>query len=349
MDVTKLKTVYIQNLETLANLPANTKMWVDKETGKMHYDYRWVQWARRWRTGDSKVDLFEPLKQIYQQVKKDLEGGIWDASVCYTNAIENAYPALKQTYPNFEELFAKMKENYDEIANIKDPYHYLYADIDWENAWVCGGHALRCFSDGNWKVGDLDVFHVGLTNEEFAQRVQKFRAKYPGTVTKNQTKKIVDLSVPYHDNNGKTKYLIVSFIQSPADVDIKDVLDSFDLDICRIGFKPKEDCVGYEYIKSARFNQQAAFKETTAMQTTFLMPSSKRHTKIRQRQLKYTSRGFKVHLVHDETCVKHIKPSLIKWWGYYIKSLDQTKAKAKTRVVLRPRKVLKKKKSCKKY
>lgn len=92
------------NFALLRQLPAFTKIYVDKTTGQMSLDNRWLSGARRYMDGSSRSDLVDPLKQTFLLMRATATAEELVSTFNHTRE------RLVELYPGSEAFFDEMEQ-----------------------------------------------------------------------------------------------------------------------------------------------------------------------------------------------------------------------------------------------
>lgn len=98
-----------------------------------------------------------------------------------------------------------------------------------EGPWIAGGACLRWYQGQAVGDNDIDVF---CASAEQAQKVIDYIKSYGRYSTKFESENATTLS--YHDKAGN-KYWTIQIIKRRYFTNLKDVIDNFDITVCKIG------------------------------------------------------------------------------------------------------------------
>lgn len=100
------------NFDLLCNLPSSSgaKLVVHKSSGALSLDDRWLVGVRRYTSGDSRVDLIQPLRITLGWALKHVNNA--DVARC----LDDMETSFKIIYPDFQKLYDLINEIRTELA-----------------------------------------------------------------------------------------------------------------------------------------------------------------------------------------------------------------------------------------
>jgi len=100
------------NFDLLRNLPSSSgaKLVVHKSSGALSLDDRWLVGVRRYTSGDSRVDLIQPLRITLGWALKHVNNA--DVARC----LDDMETSFKIIYPDFQKLYDLINEIRTELA-----------------------------------------------------------------------------------------------------------------------------------------------------------------------------------------------------------------------------------------